>query len=468
MSFPIMSTVFYQPAGRDKYREPGQCQGSPLPKSGSAGGGGSDSDGDGDGIDCVGATTANDCSAAGDTAGAGSNDPSSIYTPLPDVLQEHALGPTTAHVSATNSTATTIASTSASTILLNSASSATAFSTVTCEDALMNESTSFPPISHYVLPDGTLSLSLFGRASASSSSSQQPSPADIFLNYKDFRLDHDYYHDNQHQTHHHSQSDAAGFSDGRVYSTSVASVDNYNDPFTVDSAITDCAQFMAGWNFDSGKALEAALITQAPPLPVTSSPTAGRVSVSSNALSVDFHGQGNSSSLLGIGYMNTMLSPCQAVSNSSTPLLPSNSKPSSATVAAATRKSRVTKRLRRNDVIPSTRKEMVTPSESPSSISSNSPTLNLNELTIATTATTTAASSANVTSTAASSAADKRRRNTLAARRCRQRQLDKMAALKSALEEALRENHELKVIVAKQQGEIDVLKCLIPGGGQKE
>ncbi|KAI5300374.1 hypothetical protein KEM55_007852 [Ascosphaera atra] len=62
-------------------------------------------------------------------------------------------------------------------------------------------------------------------------------------------------------------------------------------------------------------------------------------------------------------------------------------------------------------------------------------------------------------------AADKRRRNTLAARRCRQRQVDRMAALERALEETARERDEMKVLVAKQQGEIEVLRSLVNGGG---
>ena len=67
-------------------------------------------------------------------------------------------------------------------------------------------------------------------------------------------------------------------------------------------------------------------------------------------------------------------------------------------------------------------------------------------------------------STAADSAAEKRRRNTLAARRCRQRQLDRVAALESALEEALKERDDARVEIARLKGENEVLRSLIGPG----
>ncbi|EEP81701.1 predicted protein [Uncinocarpus reesii 1704] len=58
-------------------------------------------------------------------------------------------------------------------------------------------------------------------------------------------------------------------------------------------------------------------------------------------------------------------------------------------------------------------------------------------------------------------AADKRRRNTLAARRFRQRQQDRIAQLERALEEVGRERDDLKVRVAKCEGEVTALRGML-------
>lgn len=59
---------------------------------------------------------------------------------------------------------------------------------------------------------------------------------------------------------------------------------------------------------------------------------------------------------------------------------------------------------------------------------------------------------------------EKRRANTLAARRYRQKRLDRVAELEAALEETQRERDALKVRVAKLEGETEVLKGLVRSG----
>ncbi|WEW58369.1 hypothetical protein PRK78_003837 [Emydomyces testavorans] len=58
-------------------------------------------------------------------------------------------------------------------------------------------------------------------------------------------------------------------------------------------------------------------------------------------------------------------------------------------------------------------------------------------------------------------AEDKRRRNTLAARRFRQRQQDRITQLERALEDAARERDELKMKVAKSEGEVAALRQML-------
>ncbi|KAJ5102069.1 hypothetical protein NUU61_004291 [Penicillium alfredii] len=56
---------------------------------------------------------------------------------------------------------------------------------------------------------------------------------------------------------------------------------------------------------------------------------------------------------------------------------------------------------------------------------------------------------------------EKRRLNTLAARRCRQRRVDRMQKLEDELEEIRRERDELRLRVSKLEGETDALKGLL-------
>jgi len=66
-------------------------------------------------------------------------------------------------------------------------------------------------------------------------------------------------------------------------------------------------------------------------------------------------------------------------------------------------------------------------------------------------------------STGRKSRVEKREANTLAARRYRQARLDRLAELEAALKETQAERDELKVQVAKLQGENQVLKGLVCG-----
>lgn len=56
---------------------------------------------------------------------------------------------------------------------------------------------------------------------------------------------------------------------------------------------------------------------------------------------------------------------------------------------------------------------------------------------------------------------EKRKLNTLAARRCRQRRVDRMKDLEAELETVRRERDELRLQVSKLQGETDALRGLI-------
>lgn len=60
-----------------------------------------------------------------------------------------------------------------------------------------------------------------------------------------------------------------------------------------------------------------------------------------------------------------------------------------------------------------------------------------------------------------SSRVEKRRLNTLAARRCRQRRVDRMKSLEDELEKVRRERDELKLKVSKLEGETEALKGLL-------
>jgi len=60
-----------------------------------------------------------------------------------------------------------------------------------------------------------------------------------------------------------------------------------------------------------------------------------------------------------------------------------------------------------------------------------------------------------------SSRVEKRRLNTLAARRCRQRRIDRVKGLEDELESVRRERDELRLRVSKLEGETEVLKGLL-------
>ncbi|KAI1934142.1 hypothetical protein LOZ65_000055 [Ophidiomyces ophidiicola] len=65
-------------------------------------------------------------------------------------------------------------------------------------------------------------------------------------------------------------------------------------------------------------------------------------------------------------------------------------------------------------------------------------------------------------------AAEKRRRNTLAARRFRQRQQDRIAQLERALEQVAQERDELKMQVAKWEGEATALRGILGKRSSRE
>jgi hypothetical protein len=56
---------------------------------------------------------------------------------------------------------------------------------------------------------------------------------------------------------------------------------------------------------------------------------------------------------------------------------------------------------------------------------------------------------------------EKRKQNTLAARRYRQKRVDQMASLESALKETQSERDALKVRVARLEGEVETLRQLL-------
>lgn len=60
-----------------------------------------------------------------------------------------------------------------------------------------------------------------------------------------------------------------------------------------------------------------------------------------------------------------------------------------------------------------------------------------------------------------SSRVEKRRLNTLAARRCRQRRVDRMKTLEDELEKVRKERDELRLRVSKMEGETEALKGLL-------
>ncbi|KAG5299876.1 bZIP family transcription factor [Histoplasma capsulatum G186AR] len=65
------------------------------------------------------------------------------------------------------------------------------------------------------------------------------------------------------------------------------------------------------------------------------------------------------------------------------------------------------------------------------------------------------------TTTPADHVADKRRRNTLAARRFRQKQHDRVAELERALESVCKERDELKMQAARWEGEVVALRGML-------
>jgi hypothetical protein len=56
---------------------------------------------------------------------------------------------------------------------------------------------------------------------------------------------------------------------------------------------------------------------------------------------------------------------------------------------------------------------------------------------------------------------EKRKQNTLAARRYRQKRVDQMASLESTLKETQSERDDLKVRVARLEGEVETLRQLL-------
>ncbi|KAF2180538.1 hypothetical protein K469DRAFT_592289, partial [Zopfia rhizophila CBS 207.26] len=56
---------------------------------------------------------------------------------------------------------------------------------------------------------------------------------------------------------------------------------------------------------------------------------------------------------------------------------------------------------------------------------------------------------------------EKRKQNTLAARRYRQKRVDQMTSLESALKETQSERDALKVRVARLEGEVETLRQLL-------
>lgn len=64
-------------------------------------------------------------------------------------------------------------------------------------------------------------------------------------------------------------------------------------------------------------------------------------------------------------------------------------------------------------------------------------------------------------STESTARVEKRRQNTLAARRYRQKRVDQMSSLESTLKETQTERDDLKVRVARLEGEVETLRQLL-------
>lgn len=64
-------------------------------------------------------------------------------------------------------------------------------------------------------------------------------------------------------------------------------------------------------------------------------------------------------------------------------------------------------------------------------------------------------------STESNTRIEKRKQNTLAARRYRQKRVDQMSSLESALKETQTERDDLKVRVARLEGEVETLRELL-------
>ncbi|KZZ92293.1 bZIP transcription factor, bZIP-1 [Ascosphaera apis ARSEF 7405] len=358
---------------------------------------------------------------------------------------------TTATTSATATATTATTATTASGFVSEPSSTylnpASAFSTSTVDDLYLN---SFPALSHTLSSDKAVSAV----DTLSSTSSHQPSP-DTFTNYKkDFHLDPGQFHSGVDYFGDLIQSDSHAGS-----ASANAGHQVYHDPFAFDPM---------SWEFDINHALEAAFLTQAPPYPSLVATVAGESG----------DGSASSNGVVGGGHAGTVNSHVNVNPINRSANIDGNTSSSpktlsiSSTSSTSTTKPRTTKRFSPNSVPVSTdtqsskrRKRTVatasstSPTVSHSSNATDSPTA-----TASASASAPADASVSPPSTAADSAAEKRRRNTLAARRCRQRQLDRVAALESALEEALKERDDARVEIARLKGENEVLRSLIGPG----
>lgn len=414
----------------------------------------------------------------------GSRDCSNLSSAwIPSVPQDHfsrtpvtASTATTATTSATATATTATTATTASGFVSEPSSTylnpASAFSTSTVDDLYLN---SFPALSHTLSSDKAVSAV----DTLSSTSSHQPSP-DTFTNYKkDFHLDPGQFHSGVDYFGDLIQSDSHAGS-----ASANAGHQVYHDPFAFDPM---------SWEFDINHALEAAFLTQAPPYPSLVATVAGESgdgSASSNGVVGGGHA-GTVNSHVNVNPINRSgMHPCHfanilsharyADCNIPSANIDGNTSSSaktlsvSSTSSTSTTKPRTTKRFSPNSAPVSTdtqsskrRKRTVatasstSPTVSHSSNATDSPTA-----TASASASAPADASVSPPSTAADSAAEKRRRNTLAARRCRQRQLDRVAALESALEEALKERDDARVEIARLKGENEVLRSLIGPGNR--
>ncbi|KAI5285230.1 hypothetical protein KEM52_002534, partial [Ascosphaera acerosa] len=344
------------------------------------------------------------------------------------------------------------------------------------EDLLCNDLSSFPApaLSHSLSSDGTFSVSVSpdhgfvgargadvhghdmsmsmsssscaasassSSSSSSSYSSQQPSPALGLLSsssHYDGGGGDNVFHD--------------PFALAAAPTTSAIGIGISNGS-GIDATLADCWNF----DFDMSNALEAAFITQAPPPVHCMPPPVAGLDVTVAALATTMGMEASSA---------TSATPA-SLSLATTPAPASTAAAAAAAAAAADRKPAAKRSSTAAATTPPSKRSKptasVSASASASAFASGSASPASSALAHSPSPAPEAATA--TATTATSSAADKRRRNTLAARRCRQRQLDKMAALERALEEALKETTELKVMVAKQQGEIEVLRSLIPGAG---